>query len=147
MSIAKFKEDFNYWLLKELDIAEYFRNFWRNIIPTKDTDVLDFRIEDKNWNNIWLELKSRRCKKDTYPTTMIWLNKLIETYKRYNDNWEYTLFLFNFEDWLYFINPFLSFPEFDYKQGRWDRGSFDKKKGYCYYLVEDLKLIKRYDKK
>lgn len=142
MSVTKLKEDLSYWLIKEKDVALYFETLWRKIIPTQDTDILDFKIEDKNWNEVWMELKSRRCSVSQYEDSMIGINKLIEAYKRYNEQWIYTLFMFKFTDGLYYINPFFSLPRFDYRRGRWDRGNIDKKeKGRCYYKTSEMKRI------
>lgn len=141
MSVTKLREDLSYWFLKEKDVSEYFKELWRKIIPTEDTDILDFKIEDKNWNEVWMELKSRRCSVEQYEDSMIGINKLIEAYKRYNEWWIYTIFAFKFTDGLYYINPFFSLPRFDYKRGRWDRGKLDQPKGWVYYKTSEMKKI------
>lgn len=135
------KEDLEFWFKSEEEVAKQFELFWRQVIPTEWNDVLDFKIVDKNWNEVWLELKTRRANKDDYEDTMIWINKIIEAYKRYNDNWIYTIFAFKFYDWLFIVNPFLVLPRFDYKRGRFDRGNLDKVKAWAYYKREDLKKI------
>ncbi len=139
--ITTFNKDLEWGLGKEKELTEELKEMWRQVIETATTDVLDFKIEDKNGNEVWLELKSRRCEKDTYPDTMIWLNKLIEAYKRYNDSWLYTLFLFKFTDWIYYINPFFHLPRFDYRMGRWDRWKFDKEKWWIYYNTNELNKL------
>ena len=136
-----FKKDFDFWLANEWKVLEYFKELWRKIEPTEDTAILDFKIVDKNWNTVHLELKTRRWAKDDYPDSMIWANKIIEALKRYNEKGEYTLFLFKFTDWLYYINPFFTLPRYDYRKWRWDRWNLDKEKAWAYYLKEDLILL------
>jgi len=140
--MTSFAKDFHFWLESESKVGELFEKLWRTVQPTTDTDILDFKIIDKNKNEVWLELKTRRCAINTYPDTMIGLNKLIEAYKRYNKEWLYTIFVFQFTDWLYYINPFFALPRFDYRRGRYDRGGFDQEKGWIYYQTKDLIKLK-----
>ena len=61
-----------------------FKKLGWKVEPTNTTDILDFKLLDKKGREIWLELKTRRCEKETYDDTMIGLNKLTEAYKRYD---------------------------------------------------------------
>jgi len=139
--IQKLQEDLEFWKLSEGELSSLLKDYGRTVEATPDTDILDFKIIDKHWKEVWLELKTRRCDKSTYPDTMIGINKLIEAFKRYNDDGLFTLFLFKFTDWLYYINPFLNLPRFDYRKGRYDRLWIDSEKWWCYYLTEDLKKL------
>lgn len=132
-------EDLDFWNSAEKEVKEMFELYWRKVIVQNPTSILDFKIIDKNWNEVFIEIKTRRNEKDKYEDTMIWLNKLIEAYKRYNDSWIYTLFVFKFTDWIFIINPFLVLPRFDFRRGRYDRGNIDKVKWWCYYRTEILK--------
>lgn len=141
--IEAFKKDLSFGEKNEKQLVDIFKELWRKVEETNRTDILDFKLIDKKGRDVWLELKTRRCEKDTYSDTMIWLNKLIEAYKRYDTDGTYTLFLFKFTDGIYYINPFLTTPRFDYKQWRWDRWGFDKKKGWVYY---DIGLLTKLEK-
>lgn len=140
MGIEKFKIDNDFGESIEKTVKEWLEENGWNVEQTSKTSILDFIItKNKNKKRIHLELKSRRCKSLTYPNTMIWINKLIKAYEVFNGSWDLTLFLFNFEDWLYYINPFKVSPDdFSYKNWRWDRGGFDKKKWWVYYNVNSL---------
>jgi len=140
--MASFTKDFAFGLEGESNVWELFENLGWKVEPTNNTDVLDFKIIDKHSNEVWIELKTRRCEINTYPDTMIGLNKLIEAYKRYNKEWLYTIFVFKFTDWLYYINPFFALPRFDYRKGRYDRGGFDSEKGWIYFKTTDLVRMK-----
>jgi hypothetical protein len=144
--LEAFQKDLAYGESHEEKVGEMFEKLWRTVERTDTTDILDFKLIDKKWREVWLELKTRRNKKDDYPDTLIWLNKLIEAYKRYDADWLYTLFLFKFTDWIYYVNPFYILPKFDYKMGRFDRMWFDKKKGYCYYNTKDLIALDEFKK-
>ena len=137
----KFLVDESFWIEWEKRLQENLEKIWLKVKATSKTDLLDFDIVDSKGNKVWLELKSRRCKKDAYPDTMIWINKLIEAYKRYNDNWQKSLFVFKYEDWIFYLDPFEVIPRFDYRMWRWDRGDFDKPKGWCYYPVNELSAL------
>lgn len=143
MSLKAFKKDLEFWERSEENIGDMFVKLGRRIERTEGTDILDFKLIDKKGREVWMELKTRRCKKDDYPDSMIGMNKVVEAFKRYDKSWLYTIFLFKFTDWLYYVNPFFVLPRFDYKAWRWDRGWFDKKKWYAYYNVSDLKLINK----
>ena len=134
----KLQEDLNFWKEAEQDIIKLFEDIKWVVKANSNTDILDFEIIDSNWNQVFIELKTRRNNKLDYPDTMIWLNKLIEVFKRYEDTWIYTLFFFKFEDWLYFVNPFYALPRFEYRKGRYDRWDLDKVRGWIFYRNEDL---------
>lgn len=140
-------KDFEYWKEWETKLAEALKQFWRTIEQQSSNSILDFKLFDWKWKEVLVELKTRKVNKDEYPDTMIGLNKLIEAYKRYDEAWIYTLFVFQFKDWIYWVNPFFVLPRFDHLKWRWDRWGFDKVKGYIYYPTEELKpLIEKFEK-
>lgn len=136
-------KDFKYWEEWEKSISKALEDLWRRVEKQSTNAIIDFKLFDKKGREVWVEAKTRKCNREDYPDTMIGLNKLIEAYKRYDTDWLYTLFIFKFKDWIYWINPFFVLPRFDYLQWRWDRWGFDKKKGYIYYSTEELKLLSK----
>lgn len=125
----------------EIKLAEQLEKLWRKVEQQSKNSILDFKLFDKKWREVLVELKTRKAEKDKYPDTMIWLNKLIEAYKKYDESGVYTLFMFQFTDWIYWVNPFFALPRFDYLQWRWDRWGFDRKKGYIYYPTAELEPL------
>jgi hypothetical protein len=83
------------------------------------------------------ELKSRKCRKNTYPTTLMTCNKVVEGEKE-------IYFLFNFTDELAYIkyNPEL-FSTFEKKMYSRINEAFDEKE-YYFIPVENLETIKIY---
>lgn len=139
----KFNIDKHFGDVWEKELESLFNDMWLEVTPTSETDILDFKLINKNWDRVFVELKTRRCEKGTYPDTMIWINKLVEAYDRYNRDWAKTFFVFKYNDWIYFIDPFEHLPaRFDYRKWRYDRWEFDKPKWWCYYHTSQLIPIK-----
>lgn len=99
-----------------------------NLIKTSPSHTFDFVSDD-----IYFEVKSRRCNKDTYSDTMVGYNK-IRWLKSNKVSKAY--FIFMFLDGNYFY-------EYDDKVdlnvregGRWDRGRVEKK--MYYYIPTNL---------
>jgi hypothetical protein len=93
----------------------------------------DFESED-----VVIELKSRRCAKDTYPTSMIGCNKIqkMECEKRM------CFIVFNHTDGVYFwkYDSKEALKAIEYrKAGRTDRG-FDERKLHCF--IDNKYLLK-----
>lgn len=85
----------------------------------------------------YLELKTRRCKHDRYPDTMIGYNKLKYAQDRPTCKFK---FLFKFDDGLYY-HDYDHTKKYNIRDGgRWDRGT-QEIKPYCYIPVNELKLI------
>ena len=127
---------------KELEIKrilpeiynQKFRDYSRDRFAT-----FDFISEDKN---MILELKSRRCKSNTYPTTIVGLNK-IEKAKELVKEDKVVKFLFNFTDGLY--EWCLSENYSIAKGGRTDLPCGTKGwKDYCHIKIDNLHLVKSY---
>lgn len=137
--MKEFLKDQEFWTAGEKELEWVLTKLWLKFTSTSDLDILDFEVYTEKGERIYLELKTRRCEKDTYKDTMIWVNKLTEAYSRYNKEWAKTLFLFKFTDGFYFINPFeWKLPRFSYWLWRFDRLGFDKPKGHIFYGREDL---------
>ncbi len=135
-----FKEDYKFWTENEIKILEYLKSRGYKIEAKEDKmSVLDF-VMDKDGKNVNIELKTRRCNRDTYKDTLIWANKLAEAYNKFYKNWEETLFFFSYKDWLFYINPFDSIPRREFKLQRWDRW-IDKPKWWLYFNTLNLKKI------
>jgi len=100
----------------------------------KKTSIFDFESE-----NIFIELKTRRCLSSTYKDTMIGMNK-IEFAEKNSDKDFY--FCFQFLDGLFYWKFNVEEKEklrFG-KGGRWDRGK-NEIKDYCYIPVHLLNNI------
>jgi len=133
----KFLKDYNFWIEGEEKILEYLIKLWYKVHRTESTDVHDFIITNKENIPIHIELKTRRCTSSLYEDTLIGANKLWEARNKYYTSWEETLFLFLYEDWLFYIKPLEYLPRKEYVLQRWDRW-IDKKKGWIYFKTSDL---------
>jgi hypothetical protein len=102
------------------------------IIKTPKGHPMDFKSD-----NIYFEIKSRRCKHNTYNTTMIGYNK-IQWVLNNNIKDVYFIFVFQDGDYYYKYNPTDNF-DIDIG-GRNDRGKPEYKK-YFYIPINKLKLI------
>ena len=114
---------------------------WSNIKKTGKMNVHDYRAIDSEWTSWSLELKTRRCTKEQYEDTLIGANKMAKAYELFYKEGIETLFLFQFTNWLYYLNPFNHSPRRDYKLQRFDRGGIDNKKGWLYYNTASLIII------
>ena len=138
--MTSFKKDYDFWIESENKILAHLNKAGYKIEPHKEEmSVLDFIMtaDDKKVN---IELKTRRCTKDAYVSTLIWANKLSEAWNKFYKHWEETLFLFSYMDWLYYINPFDFIPKRDFRLQRWDRG-INSAKWWLYYDTKNLKEI------
>jgi len=85
----------------------------------------------------YIELKTRRCKHNTYPTTMIGYNKVKYAQDRPTCNFK---FLFKFEDGLY-QHDFQHDKTYNIMDGgRWDRGRQETSK-YAYIPINELQKV------
>ena len=128
-----------YGVDKENDLLQTIKNkFGNDIIKIENK----FSIYDFGNDDILIELKSRKCKKCSFNTTMIGQNKIDYLYKQY-DMYNKTCYcMFNFSDGLYYININKeTVKQFNMNQsgGRNDRGRNEiKNKGYCYIPIKLL---------
>jgi len=93
--IRSFKNDLKFGLEKELEVVDMLKLNWEeevDIRNTKDIYGDDYYIYDfeANSGTSW-ELKSRRCNKHTYETTIVPFSKVRKTAKK-------QVFVFNFQD-------------------------------------------------
>ena len=86
--------------------------------------------------NPLIELKSRRCKSDTYPTTMIGFNKLQMAKRQSKD----VYFCFGFTDGLFFHKVENDNDYHIQKGGRWDRGKAEIN-NYVYIPINQLTKV------
>ena len=93
-------------------------------------------LYDFEGDTILIELKSRRCKSDTYSTTMIGENKLQMAKRQEKD----VYFCFGFTDGL-FYHKFENDNEYHIeKGGRWDRGKAEIN-DYVYIPISQLTKV------
>ena len=88
----------------------------------------------------FVELKSRTCNKDRYPTTMVGMNKVNEASSLF-DLYDF-YFFFKFTDGLYYWKYV---PDHGYQNepgGRFDRGKAEIR-DYLYIPVNDLVKVKK----
>ena len=105
-------------------------------ITGKLTKTSSFHSFDYYNDTYFVELKSRRCNKNTYPTTMVGYNKI----KKAIDSTKTYLFCFKFYDGLFYH---IYDPKVIYeikKGGRCDRNCLEIS-DYLFIPVEDLKEI------
>lgn len=128
--MVSFKEDFNYGIIKENEILKTINNYFNREIKRSEDKYCHYDFYDDKYT---YELKSRRNKYDTYPTTMIPALKLKKR----------VILLFNFTDGLYYIKYRKSkFEEFDKRYFVKDReDKKDIKKLYYYIPIDKLKKI------
>ena len=110
-----FKKDYTFGLKKEIELLPTIRKFFNDetIIKLDDYNIFDFKGDSK-----YIELKSRNCNYNKYPTTMIGYNKIKKALELNEDIY----FIFNFTDGIYYFK-FDKNIQLEIKQGgRFDRG-------------------------
>lgn len=131
MSFAK---DYNFGTQSENALMSAIKVFDPTLQKTSVYHPFDFA-----GTTTFVELKTRRNKKDAYPTTMIPQSKV--EYALKNSGFEY-VFCFMFEDGLYYIKfNKEKFAGFEVRSGgRCDRGRVESNM-YCYIPVSELILL------
>jgi hypothetical protein len=134
MTKRTFNEDYTFGLNGEGAVLDAIRIFDPTLQKTSVFHPFDFV-----GTTTFVELKTRRNKKDTYPTTMISQSKV--DYAMKNIGFDY-VFCFLFEDGLYYIKfDKEKFARFEVRNGgRYDRGRVEENK-YCYIPVDCLTLL------
>lgn len=126
---------------KELQVKRILPEIYNQKFRDYSTDryaTFDFISEDEN---IILELKSRRCKSNQYPTTIVGLNK-IEKAKELVKNDKTVKFLFNFTDGLY---EWCDLENYKIKKGgRTDLIGEAGWRDYAHIKIDNLKLLQSY---
>ena len=132
MNKNKFNQDYSNGMKSEISVLKILNEFGFDVKKTAKSHPFDF-YNDENY----FELKSRNVYKNTYPTTIIGLNK-IEFAKKTD---KVCIFLFKFIDGLYFyiydkddINNKINIG------GRSDRG-IDEYKPYFHIPISSLNPI------
>lgn len=127
-------EDLNYGNKNELIIKSIIEKYF-NINDLKKT--CSNHIFDFIGNNIYFEIKSRRCTKDKYFDTMVGYNKIVWLKE---NNIKDAYFIFMFEDGNYYYKYIEDDIYCNVRNGgRWDRGKIEEK---LYYFIPTSKLLK-----
>lgn len=142
MSLKKFNKDLSFGEDKENTLISILENEGWVVDKQSKTAVLDFMATNPEGEKCYIEVKSRKCASDKYPTTMIWLNKLKKAIEKWEKEQIKTYFFFQFTDSIYFIEALPEVKEFK----RWDRGNFDKPAYYLYYNINKLDKWENYKK-
>jgi hypothetical protein len=87
------QNDLSYGFSKENDVLEKCKQFFNEEIVKSKEKYCKF---DGESDRAYYEIKSRRCKSDTYPTTIIPVHKIQDYSKD-------LIFVFNFTDGIYYI--------------------------------------------
>lgn len=133
MNYNKLKSDVKFGLEQEELIKDIMLDYFKIPYLNKTSQFNEF---DYYYNNIYFEVKSRRCKYNTYPTTMIGYNKIKNLRK---NGIKECYFIFNFEDDIY-CYKYNDNDNFEImKSGRFDRGLNEIKN---YYHIPINKLVK-----
>ena len=134
--------DYCYGRDKEIRIKRILPEIYKQKFRDYSKDqfaTFDFISED---NTIILELKSRRCKSNQYPTTIVGLNKIDSAVKLIEQG-KTVKFLFNFTDGLY---EWCDLEKYQIKKGgRTDLAIGNRGwKDYAHIKIDNLNLIKSY---
>lgn len=133
--------DLKFGFNKEKDILPIFNTFFNcnAVIASDKYAIFDFHDEEKK---IYGELKSRRVRKDKYPTIMIGYNKVKEGLKKIEDGHD-VFFLWCFTNRLCYYKLTKDFNK-DWvifnETARTDRGR-DEKSDIAYIPIKVLKNI------
>jgi len=133
----KHKEDLEFGLNEENKVYNYLKKFYPNLQRSKKkNDIYDFYDDTQK---LYIELKSRRCCKATYDSTMFPLNK-IKWADQKIDQYKF-IFLFNFYDGLYKFDYTGDDTSYSLRNGgRRDRG-INEYKVYSYIPTKFLQKI------
>ena len=131
--MSKFSKDFEFGILKENDILPIIR---KNLNDPTITKLDNYNIFDFRGNNKYIELKSRNCNYNKYPSTMIGYNKIFKASLLNEDIY----FYFCFEDGLYYWKYDNNIKLETKQSGRRDRGKPELNE-YCYIPIEILKKV------
>lgn len=137
---AVYKADQIYGSQKENELLPIINNFFKGLYPESESFDLkptkNYFVFDYETPNVYIELKSRRNRKEQYPTTIVGKNKLDYAETCGKD----VFFVFNFSDgifyWKYDKSVIGDKITFD-RGGRFDRGRVEVKT-YAYISVDIL---------
>ena len=125
--------DYNYGMIKEYETLKVLQDkFGSDLKKT----VGQYNRFDFISSDCLIELKSRRCGVNTYPDTMVGLNKLEYAKKNLDKQ---VIFCFNFNEGLYY-HIFNTEKKYSIRKGgRCDRGRAEIK---SYFFINSTDLIK-----
>ncbi len=137
--------DINYGTQTEVQILPKLKHFFsdNSIIQLKERySIFDFISQSQR---LIIEIKRRRNRFAAYKTTMIGLNKILEA-ESYSLNGYTVIFLFQFEDGLYYFdyknwNSISSHIDFEIRHGGTQRRDKDERHKHAYIPVKMLHLI------
>jgi hypothetical protein len=129
--MSQYKKDYEFGKLKEKELKEKLEKYFSDTLleTTKRYDKYDFKGD-----NYYYELKSRNCKYNKYPTTLIPVSKLFTDNQR---------FIFSFVDGDYYIEYSSEFENFEKQQfvRNFRTGYKDIKQEYIFIPIDKLKPI------
>ena len=122
--------DLTFGLANENNVIQKLNTYFPNetITSTKELGLGAYCSYDAESENTMYEIKSRRCKYSTYPTTIVPIHKVKDIKKR-------LVFVFQFIDGYYYIvyNKEL-FDTFETKIIKLNRAGINDKPTYHYYI-------------
>lgn len=128
--MVNFESDYRFGELEEDRIHKTIEKRFGLLTKMSRWDKHDFKNERYN-----IEVKSRKCNYNTYPTTMITCNKVVEEENKK------LYFVFNFRDGIYYIRYREAlFSTFEKKMFSRINEAFDEKQ-YFYIPIQLLKKI------
>ena len=130
-------EDTKYGLEKENKLHSFFNSYFETEFKTTNHfNIDDYVCETKK---IIIELKSRRCKYNDYPTSMISLYKIKALMRKVECGYKVYIF-FNFTDGLYFHCLDRLNESYIQSGGRMDRGRVEIK-NYYFIPINELNNV------
>ena len=128
--------DFKFGLKNEDNLINSISNcLGCELIKLDQCNTFDFKNKD---NTVLVELKTRRCSKNTYYDTMIGYDKVLESLKRLKEDYS-IYYVFKFIDGLYYYKFTELHVNWIRSGGRSDRG---RKEIKFYYHIPVSELIK-----
>ena len=128
--------DVKFGVEKEKKLHDFFNSYFdTEFKTTSHYDHKDYVCENKK---IIIELKSRRCRSNSFRTTMISVFKIKSLLKKVENGYRVYLF-FNFEDGLFFYVLDRYNKDWIGSGGRCDRGRVEIK-NYGYYYIPVCQL-------
>ena len=125
--------DYKFGIAQENYLLPILKEKFGETLSKTENKYCSFDFEN---NSCLIELKSRRCKSDTYPTTMIGANKLNKAKETTKD----VYFCFNYTDGLYFHKYDETINYKIKRGGRFDRGR-PEVNNYAYIPISQLTKV------
>lgn len=91
---ASVKQDLEYGIPKETEVLKMLKPKYPEIQQLPKGNIYDYRIDELTFG----ELKSRRCRHNQYPTTVLYKSKI----ENIQEGYDY-IFFFYFTDGLYYV--------------------------------------------